>query len=41
MRSRFSGLDVRLLDDVPADRFGDLPSREKCFALRVGQGAIP
>jgi len=38
VRSRFSGVEVRLLDDVPADRFGDLPSREKCFALRVPPG---
>lgn len=35
VRARFAALEVQRLGDVPADRFGDLPSREKCFVLKV------
>jgi thiopurine S-methyltransferase len=35
VRGLLPGVQVRLLDDVPADRFGELPSREKCFALEL------
>lgn len=41
VRGLLRGQEVRLLEDVPADRFGDLPSREKCFALRVSVAAAP
>jgi thiopurine S-methyltransferase len=41
VRTLFSGGDVRLLEDVPAARFGNLPSREKCFALSKGEGRAP